>query len=172
MKSKREAHCFGYSTRHARLWEQDCFGTYVEQPLIEKSEIIKRPEAYRSTNANEITRDEIREYLNPIYDLERLITRITYQSANPRDLIAFRDSLKMLPPIKQQLSDIPCALTDEINEEFDELKDIYELLLSSIEDEPPISQRDGDIIKAGYNEEVDRLENAKTKGKTWLAELT
>ena len=76
---------------------------------------------------NEITRDEIREYLNPIYDLERLITRITYQSANPRDLIAFRDSLKMLPPIKQQLSDIPCELTDEINEEFDELKDIYEL---------------------------------------------
>ena len=77
----------------------------------------------------------------------------------------------MLPPIKQQLSDIPCELTDEINEEFDELKDIYELLLSSIEDEPPISQRDGDIIKAGYNEEVDRLRDAKTKGKTWLAEL-
>ena len=77
----------------------------------------------------------------------------------------------MLPPIKQQLSDIPCALTNEINEEFDELKDIYELLLSSIEDEPPISQRDGDIIKAGYNEEVDRLRDAKTKGKTWLAEL-
>ena len=145
--------------------------SYVEQPLIEKAEIIKRQKLIEALNANEITRDEIREYLNPIYDLERLITRITYQSANPRDLIAFRDSLKMLPPIKQQLSDIPCELTDEINEEFDELKDIYELLLSSIEDEPPISQRDGDIIKAGYNEEVDRLRDAKTKGKTWLAEL-
>ena len=145
--------------------------TYVEQPLIEKAEIIKRQKLIEALNANEITRDEIREYLNPIYDLERLITRITYQSANPRDLIAFRDSLKMLPPIKQQLSDIPCELTDEINEEFDELKDIYELLLSSIEDEPPVSQRDGDIIKAGYNEEVDRLRDAKTKGKTWLAEL-
>ena len=145
--------------------------TYVEQPLIEKAEIIKRQKLIEALNANEITRDEIREYLNPIYDLERLITRITYQSANPRDLIAFRDSLRMLPPIKQQLSDIPCELTDEINEEFDELKDIYELLLSSIEDEPPISQRDGDIIKAGYNEEVDRLRDAKTKGKTWLAEL-
>lgn len=145
--------------------------TYVEQPLIEKAEIIKRQKLIEALNANEITRDEIREYLNPIYDLERLITRITYQSANPRDLIAFRDSLKMLPPIKQQLSDIPCELTDEINEEFDELKDIYELLLSSIEDEPPISQRDGDIIKAGYNEEVDRLRDAKTKGKIWLAEL-
>ena len=145
--------------------------TYVEQPLIEKAEIIKRQKFIEALNANEITRDEIREYLNPIYDLERLITRITYQSANPRDLIAFRDSLRMLPPIKQQLSDIPCELTDEINEEFDELKDIYELLLSSIEDEPPISQRDGDIIKAGYNEEVDRLRDAKTKGKTWLAEL-
>ncbi len=145
--------------------------SYVEQPLIEKKEIIKRQKLIEALNANEITRDEIREYLNPIYDLERLITRITYQSANPRDLIAFRDSLKMLPPIKMLLSDIPCELIDEISEEFDELKDIYELLLSSIEDEPPISLRDGDIIKCGYNEEVDRLRDAKTKGKTWLAEL-
>lgn len=145
--------------------------SYVEQPLIEKKEIIKRQKLIEALNANEITRDEIREYLNPIYDLERLITRITYQSANPRDLIAFRDSLKMLPPIKMLLSDIPCELVDEINEEFDELKDIYELLLTSIEDEPPISLRDGDIIKGGYNEEVDRLRDAKTKGKTWLAEL-
>ncbi|WP_455721036.1 DNA mismatch repair protein MutS [Agathobacter sp.] len=145
--------------------------SYVEQPLIEKKEIIKRQKLIDALNSNEITRDEIREYLNPIYDLERLITRITYQSANPRDLIAFRDSLKMLPPIKMLLSDIPCELIDEINEEFDELKDIYELLLSSIEDEPPISLRDGDIIKTGYNEEVDRLRDAKTKGKTWLAEL-
>lgn len=145
--------------------------TYVEQPLIEKAEIIKRQKLIEALNANEITRDEIREYLNPIYDLERLITRITYQSANPRDLIAFRDSLKMLPPIKQQLSDIPCELTDEINEEFDELKDIYELLLSSIEDEPPISQRDGDIIKAGYNEEVDRLRDAKPRERYGLLSL-
>ena len=145
--------------------------SYVEQPLIEKKEILKRQKLIEALNANEITRDEIREYLNPIYDLERLITRITYQSANPRDLIAFRDSLKMLPPIKMLLSDIPCELIDEINEEFDELKDIYELVLSSIEDEPPISLRDGDIIKTGYNEEVDRLRDAKTKGKTWLAEL-
>lgn len=145
--------------------------SYVEQPLIEKKEIIKRQKLIEALNANEITRDEIREYLNPIYDLERLITRITYQSANPRDLIAFRDSLEMLPPIKMLLSDIPCELVDEINEEFDELKDIYELLLTSIEDEPPISLRDGDIIKGGYNEEVDRLRDAKTKGKTWLAEL-
>ena len=145
--------------------------SYVEQPLIEKKEILKRQKLIEALNANEITRDEIREYLNPIYDLERLITRITYQSANPRDLIAFRDSLKMLPPIKMLLSDIPCELIDEINEEFDELKDIYELVLSSIEDEPPISLRDGDIIKTGYNEEVDHLRDAKTKGKTWLAEL-
>ena len=145
--------------------------SYVEQPLIEKKEILKRQKLIEALNANEITRDEIREYLNPIYDLERLITRITYQSANPRDLIAFRDSLKMLPPIKMLLSDIPCELIDEINEEFDELKDIYQLVLSSIEDEPPISLRDGDIIKTGYNEEVDRLRDAKTKGKTWLAEL-
>lgn len=144
---------------------------YVKQPLIDKNEILLRQQFIETLNKNEMTLDEIREYLNPIYDLERLITRITYQSANPRDMIAFRDSLKMLPPIKTLLSDIPCELVDQINNQFDELKDIYDLLLSSINDEPPISVRDGDIIKSGYNEEVDKLRDAKTKGKTWLASL-
>ena len=118
-----------------------------------------------------MTREEIKEYLNPIYDLERLITRITYQTANPRDMIAFRNSLEMLPYIKTQLEDLDGELIEEIKNDFDCLEDIHSLLVSSINDEPPISVRDGDIIKEGYNEEVDRLRNAKTEGKTWLAEL-
>ncbi len=145
--------------------------SYVEQPLIDKSEIIKRQNFIEALNNSEITRDEFREYLNPIYDLERLITRITYQSANPRDMIAFRNSLEMLPHIRTLLDDIDGALVDEIKEDFDILEDLYNLLLASISDEPPISVRDGDIIKEGYNEEVDRLRDAKTKGKVWLAEL-
>ena len=145
--------------------------SYVEQPLIDKAEIIKRQNLIMSLNKNEFTREELREYLNPIYDLERLITRITYQSANPRDMIAFRNSLEMLPHIKTQLGDLEGELVEEIREDFDCLEDLYELLCSSINEEPPISVRDGDIIKEGFNEEVDRLRNAKTEGKTWLAEL-
>lgn len=145
--------------------------TYVEQPLIEKKSIIKRQDFIQNLNKQEIVREEIREYLNPIYDLERLITRITYQTANPRDLIAFRNSLEMLPGIKMLLSDLSGELVEEIKEEFDTLRDLYELLCASIQEEPPISTRDGDIIRDGYNEEVDRLRRAKTEGKQWLAEL-
>ena len=145
--------------------------SYIEQPLIDKSEILKRQELIQSFNKHEITREEIREYLNPIYDLERLITRITYQTANPRDLISFRNSLQMLPAIGTLLGDLSGALIQDICEEFDDLHDLYEILESSIQEEPPISSRDGDIIKDGYHEDVDRLRAAKTEGKTWLAEL-
>ena len=145
--------------------------SYVEQPLINYDEIIKRQNFIEALNNNEITREEFREYLSPIYDLERLITRITYQSANPRDLIAFKNSLKMLPPIKTLMDDVKCELIDEIRQDFDCLEDLYDLLDRSIDEEPPISVRDGDIIKTGYNQEVDRLREAKTQGKTWLADL-
>ena len=145
--------------------------SYVEQPLIDKEEIIKRQNFIEELNNHEITREEFREYLNPIYDLERLITRITYQSANPRDMIAFKNSLEMLPSIRTLMDDIDCALIDEIKQEYDCLEDLYELLNASIDDDPPISVRDGDIIKTGFNEEVDKLREAKTQGKCWLADL-
>ena len=145
--------------------------SYVEQPLIDKEEILKRQQLIAKLNEQEITREELREYLNPIYDLERLITRITYQTANPRDMIAFRNSIQMLPPIATLLKDIDCELAAEIRDEFDCLTDLYDLLLASINEEPPISVRDGDIIKEGYHEEVDRLRHASTDGKKWLADL-
>ncbi len=143
----------------------------VEQPLIDKEEILKRQEFITSLNKQAITREEIREYLNPIYDLERLVTRITYQTANPRDLIAFRNSLAMLPSIRTLLDDMEGSLADEIRSGFDCLSDIHKLVDDSILEEPPISVRDGDIIKDGYSEEVDKLRKAKTEGKTWLANL-
>lgn len=144
---------------------------YVEQPLIEKSEILKRQEFIETLNKCGYVRDELREYLNPIYDLERLITRITYQTANPRDLLAFKNSLKMLVPIKTSLSDISCTLATEILQELDCLEDLCQLLEDSINEEAPLSVRDGEIIKLGFHEEVDRLRSAKTEGKSWLADL-
>lgn len=145
--------------------------SYVEQPLIEKKEIEKRQEAISELNQSIITREELREYLNPIYDLERLVSRVTYLSANPKDLLAFRNSIGMLPPIKTLIAEFHGTLLQEIREELDTLDELYELVNSAINEDAPISTRDGGLIKEGYHEEVDKYRDAKTKGKTWLAEL-
>ena len=143
----------------------------IEQPLISKEEIIKRLDGIEELNKNVIGREEIREYLNPVYDLERLISKITYKTANPRDLIAFKSSLSMLPHIKTLLKEFESPLLTAINEEMDALSDIFTLVDSAIEEEPPITIREGGIIKDGYHAEITKLRNAKTEGKTWLAEL-
>ena len=145
--------------------------SYIEQPLIDKESIIKRQKAIEELNKSLITRDELREYLSPIYDLERLISKVAYKSANPRDLIALLNSLKMLPHIKTVIQDFKSPLFKEITEDLDVLDDITLLIDNSINEDPPINIKEGGIIKEGYNEEVDRLRKAKTEGKTWLAEL-
>lgn len=143
----------------------------IEQPLIDKKEIIKRQDAIEELCNNAIDREEIREYLNPVYDLERIMTKISCKSANPRDLIAFKNSLKMLPYIKGILKNFKSELLNESFNKLDDLKDLYELIDSAIVEEPPIGMRDGGIIKQGYSSEADELRDAKTKGKEWLAQL-
>lgn len=145
--------------------------SYVEQPLIDAQEINRRLEALEELNKSPMLRDEIREYLNPIYDLERLISRISYQSANPRDLIAFSSSLEMLPHIRQILKDFKTPLLTELYEDMDPLEDIASLIKSAIVDEPPLAQKDGGIIREGYHEDVDKFRRSRTDGKKWLTEL-
>ena len=144
---------------------------YIEQPLIEKDEMEKRLDAIQELNQDSISRDEIREYLNPIYDLERLLSKVTYKTANPRDLIAFRNSLQMLPPIKTVLSAFEKEELTEIREQIDGLEDIYQLIDEAIIDEPPLSIREGGMIKDQFDETIDRLRSAKHDGKQWLAQL-
>ena len=144
---------------------------FLEQPLIEKEQIEERLDAVEELYADMIMREELREYLNPVYDLERLAGKISYQSANPRDLIALKGSLSMLPPIKYLLRGSKSALLAKICGEIDELADICGLIGDAIADEPPILLREGGIIKDGYSEEVDKLRRAKSDGKTWLAQM-
>ena len=120
---------------------------------------------------NYISREELREYLNPVYDLERLIGRISYKSANPRDLLAFRNSIAMVPYMKQLLQEFTCANLKALEEEMDPLEDLNDLISRAIAEEPPVTVREGGIIRDGFHEEADRLRHAKTEGKTWLAEL-
>jgi DNA mismatch repair protein MutS len=144
---------------------------FMEQPLIDYDMITQRLEAVSQMKENMISREEIREYLNPIYDLERLMSKICYKSANPRDLIAFSSSLSMLPHIKFLMQSFDSELLKEIYEELDPLADLFDLINSSIAEEPPLNVKEGGIIREGYNEEVDRLRRAKTEGKDWLMDL-
>ena len=148
-----------------------CLRAFIEQPLINKEDIIKRQDGIAEINKHLITREELREYLNPVYDLERLMTRIAYQSANPRDLIAFKNSIGVIGGIKAVLSDFNSEILKELNADMDDLSDLYQLIDEAICEEPPIMVHDGGILKEGFHEEVDRLRHAKTDGKQWLAKL-
>lgn len=143
----------------------------IEQPLINLQEINERLDTVEALNDNAINREELREYLGPIYDLERLISKISYRSANARDLVAFRQSLSMLPPIKQILNTYSGTLLKKYGEQMDDLQRLHQLIEASIEEEPPLSVREGGMIRDGYNEDIDQLRHAKTDGKEWLAKL-
>lgn len=143
----------------------------IEQPSIDKEEINGRLDAVEELYKDPITREELREYMQPIYDFERLLGKISYQSANPRDLIALKISMKMLPFIQYLLKETKSEMLQEICANMDTLQNLYELLEQSINDDPPLAQKDGGIIRDGYHEEVDRLRHAKTEGKSWLARL-
>lgn len=144
---------------------------YVEQPLIDKTEIIRRLDAVQELKEQAISREEIREYLSPVYDLERLITKIAYGSANPRDLTAFRSSLEMLPALLYILQEMKAELLKDLAVDLDPLENLCILVKKAIREDPPIAMKEGNIINDGYNEEVDKLRRAKSDGKDWLAKL-
>ena len=145
--------------------------SFIEQPLIRKEAILERQNGVEELNLNYISREEIREYLNSIYDLERLIGRISYKTANARDLLSFKSSLDMLPYIRDLLGEFTSPVLAQICEDLDPLEDLRDLIASAIVDEPPLSVREGNMIREGFNGEADQLRDAKTEGKTWLAEL-
>lgn len=145
--------------------------SYIEQPLIDKTLINERLDAVSALIKHSITREEMREYLDAVYDLERLLTRVSYKTVNPRDMIALKGSMAMLPYIKMLLKDLPVKSFGTLYDELDPLTDLFNLIDSAIDDEPSLTLREGGIIKQGYNETVDTLRNAKTEGKKWLAQL-
>jgi len=143
----------------------------LEQPLIDKELISQRLDAVGELTDNAFMRDEIREYLGPVYDLERLIGRVSFRTVNPQDMLALCKSLQMIAPIKEVLKDSSCDLLHEIDSKLDSLTDISDLISQSISEEPAISIREGNIIKDGFNADVDYLRKARTEGKQWLAKL-
>ena len=143
----------------------------IEQPLIKMEDINARLDAVDQLCKNTVSRDEIREYLNPIYDMERLLGKVSYKSANPRDLVAFANSMEMLPHIKTVLKEFDSKLLSQIEQEIDGLEDLYHLIKDAICDDPPVMIREGGMIRTGFDKDIDMLRTAKTDGKNWLAKL-
>jgi len=144
---------------------------WIEQPLIDISAINERLDAVDEMKQKFIMRKEIRELLQRVYDIERLIGKVVLGNVNCRDLIAMKNSLGQLPYIKNVLKDCTMPLNVKIYEQIDVLEDVYELIDKSIVDDPPITVKDGGIIKSGFNPEVDKLRKATTEGKDWVLAL-
>ena len=144
---------------------------WINEPLIDANEIEKRLNAVEELKENIIFRGDIADTLKRIYDIERLVGKIAYSNTNARDMVSLKNSLKGLPELKKVLASSKSELLQNLYLNLDELKDIYELVESSIVEEPPITITEGGIIKTGYNKEIDELKNATTQGKNWLIEL-
>ncbi len=145
--------------------------SFLRQPLIDEEKITERLDAVDNMSQNPVDRDELREYLGPVYDLERLLGRISYKTVNPRDMIAFKDSLGMLPPVRMAIEGFDGSLLGGIKDGFDALEDLHDLIESAIVDEPPLALKEGGIIREGFSPEADRLRSAKTEGRQWLLDL-
>lgn len=144
---------------------------WIEQPLLDIADITKRLDCVEQFKEHMFEREELKEYLNKIYDIERIMGKIVFATANAKDLIALKNSFETLPCIKSLLPSFKCSYIDEICLNFDILEDLYSLIDSAVSDEPPFSVREGGLIKEGYNEEVDKLKNAKKEGSSWLLQL-
>jgi len=144
---------------------------WIEQPLINVYDIRDRLNAVREFKDKFMVRMEVRELLKRVYDIERLMGKIVLGSANCRDLISLKNSLGQIPYIKSLLKDLNESLNRECDRDIDSLDDVYEIIDRAICDDPPVSVKEGGIIKEGYNKEVDELRRASVDGKSWLVEL-
>ena len=144
---------------------------WINDPLLDIEKINKRLNSVKELKDNPILRGDIADLLKKVYDIERLVGKISYGNANARDLISLKNSVKQLPELKKIMSNTESTLLKELYNELDILKDIYNIIDVAIVEEPPISVKEGGIIKKGYNEEIDKLKMATTDGKNWLIQL-
>ena len=149
--------------RNLRRWLSD--------PLIDTKEINRRLNAVKELKENIMLRGDVIENLKKVYDIERLAGKMAYGNANARDMITLKNSLEKLPEVKQILAQCNSEMLKELYENLDELSDIQNLIDVSIVEDPPMTVKDGGIIKLGYDEEIDKLKTATTEGKNWIIAL-
>lgn len=145
--------------------------TWIEQPLIDPAAILRRLDAVEALTKDYAALYDICDALDGIYDLERLMTRVMYKSASPRDIYSLGQTCARLPGLKRCIAAVRSPLLDKLNSEIDELNDISSLVENSIVDDPPLTLKDGGVIKDGFNEEIDRLRKITGGGKDILTEI-
>ncbi len=144
---------------------------WLNDPLVEVLEINRRLQAVKELKENVMLRGELIEQLKKVYDIERLAGKMAYGNANARDMVTLKNSLLRLPEVKGSLSNCKTDLLQDLSNNLDELQDIYQLIDGAIVDDPPMTVKDGGMIKLGYKEEIDTLKIAQTEGKNWLVQL-
>jgi len=141
---------------------------WIEKPLVNSIEINKRLFSVEELTKNVILLDDLCELLSGIYDISRIVSRISLNSASPRDILALRNSLLKLPELNYLLSQTTSPVLFEMNRNFDIMADVCEILEKTINDEVPLSIKDGKVIKSGYNQELDELRQMATDGRAWI----
>ena len=144
---------------------------YLEQPLINPAAIIERLDAVEAFVNDPVLLGEITEQLSGIYDIERLMTRVMYQTATPRDLKSLSLTALKLPDLKKMLAEVPAKLVDKLNRKMSTLEPISNLIENALVDDPPAVLKDGGVIREGYNEELDGLRNIITGGKDIIEDI-
>ncbi|MGL6248979.1 MAG: DNA mismatch repair protein MutS, partial [Culicoidibacterales bacterium] len=144
---------------------------WLERPLVSAQAIQARLDMVEGFKADLFIRAELKEVLKNVYDLERLVGRIAYGSANARDLAQLRRSLQQIPAIHQVVGQLPSELAEQLQSQLDACPTLCNLLERAIQVNPGLSIKDGDIIADGYDEALDRYRDARRNGKTWLAQL-
>ena len=144
---------------------------WIGEPLLDVNQINKRLNAVRELKENSILRGELQQTLKKVYDIERLVGKISYGNSNGRDLNALKNSLKQIPNIKNLIKDSNSELIKFLEVSLDECSDLAKLIEDAIVEDPPITLKEGGIIKLGYNQEIDEYKKASTEGKKWLLEL-
>ena len=144
---------------------------WLNDPLVDTIEINNRLNAVKELKDDMILRGEIEENLKKVYDIERLSSKMSYGNANARDMVTLENSLAKLPEVKKSLEKCSSIMLKDLYNNLDELQDIKELIERAIVDDPPMSVKEGGIIKLGYDEEIDKLKTATTEGKNWIIQL-
>ncbi|MGI6576425.1 MAG: DNA mismatch repair protein MutS [bacterium] len=144
---------------------------WLEQPLINVAKIKERQDIIDTLLNDSELRSQLYHNLKHVYDLERLLGKVVYQTATARDLLSLRKSLKLIPDIKCSLTNVSTKGLCALEKELDPCQDLYQLLEQALEDAPPVGLKDGNLIKSGFDQEVDRLRQLTLQGKEWLAQL-
>ncbi|REK77149.1 DNA mismatch repair protein MutS [Paenibacillus paeoniae] len=168
------------SKKGSLLWLLDRTGTsmgarllrrWIDKPLLSRSAIDRRLDAVETLYRDLILREDVRAELSPIYDLERLVGRVAFGNANGRDLNALKSSLRRIPSLTALCAASGSAVLQELVRDADDCADLADMIETVIVEEPPVSIREGGLIRAGYDDYLDQLREASTNGKKWLAEL-